>query len=222
MAKEDGFFHFLKVSVAVRLFNLKDFFRTAWKYYRNIDFAKIDLSLLCSYFFESPYTSNRKLDLELYGETPLSTMEKIANEANITSQDIVFELGSGRGRCAFWLSYFRKCNTIGIEYNPVFVKRANRAKEWFHAEKTTFVLGDMRSADLARATMLYLYGTLLSENDIQLLIEKFAALKKGTRIVTISYALNEYGGSRELFKVLKEFEVEFAWGKTSAFLQEVV
>src|SRR5438046_2879338 len=107
MIKDDGFFHFLKIAACVRIFNVKDFLSTVWSYYRNINFAKLDLSLLCSYFWKSPYSINRKLGLELYGETPLATMEKIANVAHITAQDVVYELGCGRGRCAFWLSYFR-------------------------------------------------------------------------------------------------------------------
>ena len=219
MTKDDGFLHFLKIFVEVRIFNIKDFFRTVWNYYRDIDFAKLDLSLLLRYFWESPYSINRILHLDLYGETPLVTMEKIAVEAQITSRDTVYELGCGRGRCAFWLSHFRGCKTVGIEYNPIFVEKANRLKGRFHDEKTSFILGDMRKVDLRDATCIYLYGTLLSDEDIHTLIEKFSALKKGTRIITISYALNEYATSTR-FLVRKEFEVEFSWGKTSAFLQE--
>ena len=230
MSKDENFFHSLQISISVRLYNLKDFVRTVWKYYRDFEFAKIDLSLLWSYFWKSPYRMNRELHLEPYGETPLCTMEKIAKIAAITADDTVFELGCGRGRCAFWLAYFIKCKTVAIEYNPLFVARANQLKLHFQRagdktmERLSFRLTDMKEADFHEATVLYLYGTLLSEQDIRILAKKIGQLKSGVRIVTISYALDEYleKSAQGHIQVIKEFEVEFCWGKTSAYLQVVV
>lgn len=230
MLKNGSLFYSLQISIFVRFYNLKDFVRTAWNYYRNIEFAKIDLSLLWSYFWKSPYRMNRELHLEPYGETPLCTMEKIAKIAAITAADTVFELGCGRGRCAFWLAHFKKCKTVAIEYNPLFVARANQLKLHFQKagdkslERLSFRLIDMKEADFHEATVLYLYGTLLSEQDIQILAKKMSQLKSGVRIVTISYALDEYleKSTQGHILVTKEFEVEFCWGKTSAYLQVVV
>jgi len=229
MPKEESFFHFLQVSISVRLYNLKDYLRTVWKYYRDLKFAKLDLSLLWSYFWKSPYRMNRELHLEPYGETPLFTMEKIAKIAKITAADTVFEMGCGRGRCAFWLTHFTGCKTVAIEYNPFFVARAHQLKLHFQKEgeksmeRLVFRLMDMKQADLQEATVIYLYGTLLSEEDIQILAKKMSQLKSGVRIVTISYALDEYlkKSERQKIQVTKEFEVEFCWGKTSAYLQVV-
>src|SRR4051794_23547579 len=78
-------------------------------YYRNLSFFKIDLLLKALYFFHTPYKVSKKFlqergstDLYLYGETPLTTMDSIAKECRILSKDIVYELGCGRGRSAFW------------------------------------------------------------------------------------------------------------------------
>lgn len=230
MTDNESFLHTLSLSIAIRFYNFTDFLRTCYNYYRHLEFAKIDLSLLWSYFWKSPYRINRELHLEPYGETPLRTFAKIAQEAMITQDDTVFELGSGRGRCAFWLAYFVHCKTVAIEYNPFFVATANELKLRFQKEgakgmeQLSFVLVDMKEADLQEATVIYLYGTLLNEHDIQILAQKIGQLKSGVRVVTISYALDEYlkKEDQKRIQVVKEFEVQFCWGRTSAYLQVVI
>lgn len=216
-SKLTEFFSELFCSICVRAYNLKDFLRTCFRYYRNLRFAAIDLRLLVSYFWTSPYYICRTMQNEAYGETPLITMALIAKEVAIKADDIVYELGSGRGRCAFWLAEFIKCQTIGIECNELFVKKADCIRDHFGLVNPRFICQDMLQTDFSNASVIYLYGTLLSDDMIRELCKKFAKLKKGSRIVTISYSLQEYVKTA-LFEVTKEFEVEFCWGKTTAYL----
>jgi len=205
----------LKLAIGARLYNGWDFLRTFFKYWRNFSFAKIDAALLSSYFWESPYRIARRESDEPYGETPLVTMEKIAERAKINKEDVVYELGAGRGRTCFWLACFRGCKVVGIEYNEVFVEKAKRVKY----PRVAFINQDYLLVDMTPATVIYLYGTLLEEKEIFELCKRWRGLKKGTRIVTISYPLQEYV-AEPLFRLIEEFEVEFQWGRTSAYLQE--
>lgn len=224
MEKEEGFWSFFWIAVKVRFFNLADFCKTVFYYYRNFKFAKADLTLLTSYFFSSPYRLSRAWAkssgfeaAEIYGETPLRTLANIAKEAQISCSDTVYELGSGRGRSCFWLKYFIGCTVYGIECNPVFVQKANSIKARFQLKELYFLQEDLIEVDLRGATVVYLYVITLSDEDIRRLTKHLTRLKKGSRIVTISFPL--VGSS---FHVEKEFDVAFAWGVTSAYLHKVV
>jgi precorrin-6B methylase 2 len=222
--KEESFCSFFVIAMRVHFFNLKDFCRTVFRYYRNIQFAKVDFRLLLSYFWISPYRLSRMWAStsgfrasEIYGESPLTTMALIAKEAKITADDVVYELGSGRGRTCFWLSFFIHCKVCGVECNPAFVKKASDLKEKFHVANVKFIQDDLTKIDLNGATVVYLYVITLSDEDIKKLTKNLSKLQKGARIVTISFPLE--GTS---FKLIKEFDVEFAWGKTSAYQHVLV
>jgi tRNA A58 N-methylase Trm61 len=145
-------------------------------------------------------------------------MDHISKECQITPQDTVFELGSGRGRACFWLNTFIGCKVVGIEYIPEFVKRANTIKTRFEIEDVEFRQQDMLNTDYSNATVVYLYGTNLEDSAIQKLVEKFQALASGTKIITISYSLNEYT-SQPIFEVMKHFTAPFPWGMADVYLQ---
>lgn len=210
--------------LTVQAKNFAEFLRVAFRYYSNFSFCKIDLSLLVLYCAYSPFAiskkflSNRKeADVYTYGETPLTTMDFIAKECQFTAQDTLFELGCGRGRTCFWLNAFIGCRVVGIDYIPEFIHQANAVKKRFGVAGVEFRLQDMLQADLIGATVIYLYGTCLSDEAIQRLIERFAHLPAGTKIVTVSFSLNEYT-SEPYFEVMKRFTAAFPWGSGDVYL----
>jgi hypothetical protein len=230
MSKDSGvdfndYFRLMGLRLIVQMRSLVEFSRVALRYYPNLKFCKIDLSLLTLYFAHNPFSISkdflqRKGEKEVYayGETPLTTMDHISKECQITPQDTVFELGSGRGRACFWLNTFIGCKVVGIEYIPEFVKRANTIKTRFEIEDVEFRQQDMLNTDYSNATVVYLYGTNLEDSAIQKLVEKFQALASGTKIITISYSLNEYT-SQPIFEVMKHFTAPFPWGMADVYLQ---
>jgi len=206
-------------------FFLLDSIKTAWKYYRNRTFAKVDLHLSVHYLFRNPFRISRRFlkqkgeeEIYAYGETPLSTLEQICQEFDVSSEDIVFELGCGRGMTCFWLNIIWGCDVVGIEYIPEFVATAQRAVHQFQLKSIRFRLDDMFETDLTGATVIYLYGTCLKEEEIQRLANKFAKLPQGTKIITTSYSLAEYSHA---LSVSKELQGRFAWGTTDVFLHVV-
>lgn len=208
----------------VRWFNFKDLVKTiALFWFSSPRFACIDFTLLFSYFFKSPYAIVRAFTqgLEPYGETPLVVMQQIAKKAMITKNDTVFELGSGRGRTCFWLSVLVGCKTVGVEIVPVFVQKAEGIRRYYGLQNLEFRLQDMLETDLSEASVIYLFGTCLSDENINRFIDKLKSVKRGTRIVTISYALTEYKNVPYI-QLKESFEVEFPWGKTQSFLHEKV
>ena len=221
------FFSLLKLNILVSLRNMAEFMRVACRYYSSWTFFKEDLSLRLMYLFHNPFSISRRFlqkrgepDVYAYGETPLTSLEKIAKEAQITSKDCVYELGAGRGATCFWLHQFIGCSVVGIEYVPEFVERAERIRRRLKVKGIEFRLADMLKTDFKGATVCYLYGTCLDEHAIKLLIQKFKKLPVGTKIITVSYPLTDYTAD-PCFHIMKRFSVPFTWGSADVYLHVI-
>jgi SAM-dependent methyltransferase len=193
-------------------------------YYNKMMFLKIDFYLLLLYFFKNPFKISKHFlsqkgekEIYTYGETPLTTLDLIANRCHICAQDTVYELGCGRGRSCFWLNQFIGCCVVGIDYVPQFIRLANKVKEKFKLHGVEFRLEDFIYADFSQASVIYLYGTCLPDHLILKMIEKFTMLPKGTKIITVSYSLNDYT-SENSFKIVDTFQAKFTWGEAEVFL----
>lgn len=216
----------LWIHLKVKAVNFIEYVKVAHRYYPNFDFAKIDTTLLFSYLFSNPFRISKhflkekeETEVYTYGETPLTTLESIAHKCQITAQDVVVELGCGRGRACFWLNQIIGCSVVGIDYVPSFIEKAEKIKNLFQVQRLSFRLEDFLQSDLKDATVVYLYGTCLSTNQIQTLIRHLSKLPKGTKVITVSYALNDFQSDAP-FKMITQFPATFAWGETDVYLQE--
>jgi hypothetical protein len=208
----------------IRWYNFCDFWRTLFRYWRRAPFAIVDLTLLLSYFYRSPYRISRTFeeartsDPAPYGETPLALLDTVLQAAGVTKDDGVYELGSGRGRAAFWIALCYGCHTVGIEYHPLFMQVAERIRRFFRVTNLEFRCEDMCTSDYSKATVIYLFGTALRESEIRTLCRRFAVLPHGTTIITVSYPLRAY---HPAFTLVRSIEVDFVWGKTTVYIQKV-
>ena len=213
----------LKLVVTKR--NFIEYLKVIYRYYRNYKFCKIDTAILAKYIFSNPFVISKKFletrgekEIYAYGETPLTTLEKICKECSLSSKDNFFELGAGRGRGCFWVHTFIKCPVVGIEYVPNFVQNAEKILEKFSLKNIEFRLENLLESDFKNATVIYLYGTCFDTDFIQKLIHKFSFLPKGTTIITVSYSLTEYTPI-PLFEVMKCFSAPFTWGEGDVYIQ---
>jgi SAM-dependent methyltransferase len=203
--------------------NFLEFVQVVFYYYSNWKFARIDVYFLRSYLPFNPYRMSKEFlkekgegNLDVYGETPLTTMDVISRECNFDQNDILYELGCGRGRTCFWLHAFVGCRVYGIEYIPAFIRIAQSIKRKFQIEEVKFLCQDMMEVDLKNATVVYFYGTCTDDETLLKLCRKFEALSSSTKIITISFPLSAYSSR---FKTIKSFPVKFPWGETEAYLQ---
>lgn len=215
----------LLINCKVRTVNFVEYLRVVFNYYSNTSFLKIDSYLVFSYLFNNPFAISKRFlihrgeeDVYTYGETPLSTLDYITQECRLSPKDTVFELGCGRGRTCFWLSQFIGCSVVGVDYVPEFIQRAKEVQSKFNVQKIEFRLEDLLQSDLTGATVIYLYGTCFNDSFIKSLIERLIHLPRGTKIITVSYALDEYT-DKPLFEVLKRFPASFTWGIADVYLQ---
>ena len=185
------------------------------RFYSKERFRKLDGELLKNYHRHNPYLLSKAFLLgkgekivDCYGETPLTTLEKIVRECEITSKDTVIEMGSGRGRASLFLAEYVGCKVIGYEWNPIFIKKM------VSSPSLQILHQDMFEADFSKASVIFLYGTMLNDSQIQILLSKFPFFSK---IITVSYSLNEYS---RLYRTIKSFSGRFPWGKTEVFWNE--
>jgi SAM-dependent methyltransferase len=166
-----------------------------------------------AYLFSNPYRMVRTGDI--YGETPLASLKRIASECELTQQDYLIDLGCGRGRGAYFLHHISGCRVKGIDRVPQFIKKARWIADRLEISHVDFVCEEMEKSSFSDATVVYLYGTCLSEEAIQTLIHRFQSLPNHATVITVSYPLSDYTKS---FATVKQFTVSFPWGEGDVFL----
>lgn len=218
------FLKLLWIRAKTYFYEWMEFLKVIFRFYTNKAFRQQDLSLLRKYFFANPYAISKAYllsrgasDPYLYGETPLTTLEKIVKECGMNANDYVYELGCGRARTCFWLAAFVKCRVLGIEIIPTFVEKANEIKTKYNVQNVEFYLGSYYDVSFKEATVIYLYGTCLEDSAIERLLKKFAKMPSGAKVITVSYPLTDYEVN-PLFDLIHTFDASYPWGMTTLYL----
>jgi SAM-dependent methyltransferase len=116
--------------------------------------------------------------------------------ANVTDADVVYDLGSGDGRIPIIAAQKYGARGIGIELNPQLVELSWRiANEAEVANRVSFIVGDLFTADLSAATVVTAY---LSPSIMRILEPKLRALKPGTRIVSHAFTMPGWTPDRKI------------------------
>ena len=121
--------------------------------------------------------------------TPESLVNKMLDMANVTSKDVVIDLGSGDGRTVIAAAK-RGAQATGIEYNPdmVALSRANAQKAGV-TDHAKFLKADLFQTDLSKATVITMF--LLPDINLKLR-PRLLALKPGTRVVSNTFTMGDW------------------------------
>jgi len=198
-------------------FHYINFFRSL-PYYTSARLLVADFFIFTLYFLRSPYQVLKgQSDFNPYGETPYSTLDKIAKECQILSGDLVYDLGCGRGKTLFWLESHVGCRGVGVDNQPRFIRWAKRSASLFGFSRVQFIQEDFSKVDLRKASVIYLYGTAFPDEVIEALIENFKRASSEVKIITVTYPLSDFSPH---FKTTHQFEGKFSWGKTPIYISE--
>lgn len=118
-----------------------------------------------------------------YVPTPDAVVHAMLDAAQVTSADVVYDLGSGDGRIVIEAARKYGARAVGIELDPELNKRAMKnAQKAGVAGRVSFVRADFFKTDLSEATVVTLF---LSPNINARLQPKLRReLKPGARIVS--------------------------------------
>jgi SAM-dependent methyltransferase len=116
--------------------------------------------------------------------------------ANVTADDVVYDLGSGDGRLPIIAAQKYGATGVGIEIDPRLVEISWRiANEAEVANRVSFVVGDLFEADLSRATVVTMY---LSTSIMKTMEPRLRTLKPGTRIVSHQFAMPQWAPDQRI------------------------
>ncbi len=105
---------------------------------------------------------------------------------NLSSSDIVYDLGSGDGRLLFAALEKGAGKVVGVELNPEHLQTAReRAQKLGFQERATLIESDVLNASLSGASVIFCY--LCSAASAALKPKFEAELKTGTRVVMESF-----------------------------------
>jgi len=132
-----------------------------------------------------------------YEPTSYEIVDQMLELANVTGNDILYDLGCGDGRIVITAAKRFGTRGIGIDIDPVRIKesRENAIK----AEVTgsvRFIQQNLFEADISEATVVMLY--LLPSVNLRLRPKLFHDLKPGTRIVSHEHYMDEWLPDRKL------------------------
>jgi SAM-dependent methyltransferase len=117
--------------------------------------------------------------------------------ADVTSDDIVYDLGSGDGRILIAAARDRGAIGVGLEIDPVLVEQSTeRARRLGLAHRVTFRQQDFFRADLGPATVVTLY--LSPDLNRRLRPKLLSELRPGARIVSHSFDMGDWAPARTL------------------------
>jgi len=93
-----------------------------------------------------------------YVPTPQDIVDKMLELAKVSSDDVVYDLGSGDGRIVITAAQKYGAHAVGIEINPdLFRESSNRIKELGLDDRAHIICEDMFDVSIHRATVVMLY-----------------------------------------------------------------
>lgn len=127
----------------------------------------------------------------VYVPTPPEVVEKMLEMANVNSNDVLYDLGSGDGRIPIAATQKFGIRATGIDINPQRIEEANaNARKEGVTDRVRFLNQDLFQSDFRDATVVTLY--LLPQLNVKLRPQLLSQLKPGSRIVSHDFDMGEW------------------------------
>jgi len=127
----------------------------------------------------------------VYVPTPTAAVNEMLRLADVKSNDVVYDLGSGDGRIVIAAAQQRGARGTGIDIDPQRVQEANEnAQKAGVSDRVQFRQQDLFQADFSEATVVTLY--LLPALNVKLRPKLLRELKPGTRIVSHAFDMGDW------------------------------
>jgi SAM-dependent methyltransferase len=126
-----------------------------------------------------------------YVPTPMAVVDVMLDLAQVSKDDLLYDLGCGDGRIVVRAATRFGCRGVGVDLDP---QRVTEARENAEREKvsalTRFEVGDVFQFDFAPATVVTMY--LLPTVNLKLRPRLLKELKPGTRIVSHDFDMGDW------------------------------
>jgi SAM-dependent methyltransferase len=138
--------------------------------------------------------------------TPMEVVDKMLEVAEVTKDDVVYDLGCGDGRIVVRAAEKYGATGVGVDYNPQRIAEAKaRVVEFGVEKKVEIVLQDAMTMDLSKATVITLYLLTQSNKKLKPILEKY--LDPGDRVVSHDFDMEGWK-AKKIVTVPDEYEMD--------------
>ena len=122
--------------------------------------------------------------------TPDEVVDRMLRMAQVTKDDLVYDLGAGDGKIAIAAAKKFGARSVGIEYEPEMAKHAqSNVEKAGVAGRARVVRGDIFVTDFSQATVVTMY--LLPALNLKLR-PTILSMRPGTRVVSHSFTMEDW------------------------------
>jgi ribosomal protein L11 methylase PrmA len=133
----------------------------------------------------------------IFVPTPEAVVEAMLQVANVTKNDMVYDLGCGDGRIPVTAAKKYGARGVCFDIDPQRIKEANENVAKNNVGNLVKVVeGDLFEQDLSGASVITLY--LLPSLNVKLMPKLMKELKPGTRIVSHAFDMGDWKPEKEL------------------------
>ena len=126
-----------------------------------------------------------------YVPTSAGVADAMLKLAQVTADDVVYDLGSGDGRIVIAAAQKYGASGVGVEVDAELVKEARKnAMKAGVSDRVTFVQDDLFKANLSDATVVTLYLSNSINMRLRSLLQQ--ELKPGSRVVSHRFEMGDW------------------------------
>lgn len=141
-------------------------------------------------------TARRVPDV-VFVPTPQEVVETMLRLANVTRNDVVYDLGCGDGRIVVTAAQRFGARGVGIDIDPDRIKDATaNAKKANVSNRVKFMNADLFETNFSEATVVTLY--LLPSLNLKLRPKLLAELKPGTRLLSHDFDMGDWAPDQKV------------------------
>jgi tRNA G37 N-methylase Trm5 len=127
--------------------------------------------------------------------TPIEVVERMLQLANVTADDVVYDLGSGDGRIVILAATRYGARSVGVEIDPQLVELSRReAKRNRVDHLVTFINADALTVDVSAASVVTLF--LTKQANLLLRPKLHSELRLGARVVSYAHDMGDWRPER--------------------------
>jgi|SRR3954451_19700522 len=132
-----------------------------------------------------------------FAVTPQPLADAMLTLAQVSSHDVVYDLGSGDGRIVVLAAQKYGARGVGVEIDHRLVEISRTvAREGDVADRVTFVEGDLFTTDISAATVVTLWLSTTVNHRLEAKLKR--ELRPGTRIVSRQFPIGAWQPDREV------------------------
>ncbi|MPR35655.1 hypothetical protein [Salmonirosea aquatica] len=134
-----------------------------------VGYSNLDVFTNSFFFLEILPTATLKREPEMvfYQKTPTQIILELVAKANLTNQDVFYDLGSGLGHVCVLVNLLTGTTAKGIEIEPAYCSYATICASDLNLSNVVFICEDARIANYSDGTVFFLYtpfvGQILQE-----------------------------------------------------------